>query len=63
MVDSIEGVLGMTSKDKEIDAVYQAMKDAKDARMYKRYQAIYLKLTGIKLLEKLQKLLVLPKKL
>lgn len=41
----------MTSKEKEVEAVYKAMKDAKEARMYKRYQAIYLKLTGVKLLD------------
>lgn len=37
--------------NQEIHAVYEAMKDAKEARMYKRYQAIYLKLTGVKLVD------------
>ena len=42
----------MTMKDdKRIQEVYRAMKKAKEVRMYRRYQAIYLRLTGVKLLD------------
>ena len=39
----------MSDNNKEIQAIYDAMKGAKETRMFKRYQTISLKLTGEKI--------------